>query len=164
MKPLIPKDSRGANTRTDNTTEKDANDHMKSAISILVVDDEAMMRSLLEKILTRDGYRVFTAADGEIALRILAQEKISIVISDLKMPNLNGFDLLKIVKEKYPRLGMIMMTAYGDTYTVKDALLLGADEYITKPFKSFEIALIVERVYWRITSDNTQTPAEQSGG
>jgi len=164
MKPLISHDSRGATTRTDRSIEKDANYNMKSAISILVVDDEAMMRSLLEKILTRDGYRVFTAEDGEVALRVLAEEKISIVISDLKMPNLNGFDLLKIVKKQYPRLGMIMMTAYGDTYTVKDALLLGADEYITKPFKSFEIALIVERVYWRITSENAQAPAEHTGG
>jgi DNA-binding response OmpR family regulator len=48
------------------------------------------------------------------------------------------------------------MTAYGDTYTVKDALLLGADEYITKPFKSYEISLVVERAYWRILSQTDQ--------
>jgi DNA-binding NtrC family response regulator len=68
---------------------------------------------------------------------------------------LNGFELLKIVKKDYPNIGMIMMTAYGDTYTVKDALLLGADEYITKPFKSHEISLVVERAYWRILSDSS---------
>ena len=137
---------------------------MKSAIDILVVDDEAMMRSLLDRILTRDGYKVHLASDGETALEVLERESISIVISDLKMPNLNGFDLLKIVKKQYPHVGMIMMTAYGDTYTVKDALLLGADEYITKPFKSFEISLIVERVYWRLTSERDQAPARPSGG
>jgi DNA-binding NtrC family response regulator len=164
MKSPISQDSRGASQRTNRTYERDAKDYMKSAISILVVDDEAMMRSLLEKILGRDGYRVFTAEDGEAALRVLSREKVSIVISDLKMPNLNGFDLLKTVKKQYPHIGMIMMTAYGDTYTVKDALLLGADEYITKPFKSFEIALIVERVYWRIASERSQTPAESAGG
>jgi DNA-binding response OmpR family regulator len=49
-------------------------------------------------------------------------------------------------------VAVIMMTAYGDTYTVKDALLLGADEYVTKPFKSFEISIVVERAYWRIMS------------
>ena len=53
-----------------------------------------------------------------------------------------------------------MMTAYGDTYTVKDALLLGADEYITKPFKSFEVSLVVERAYWRILSNSSKSSQE----
>lgn len=125
---------------------------MKSSITILVVDDEEMMRSLLTKILTRDGYKIVTAEDGQAALEVLSGQPVSIIISDIKMPRLNGFELLKAVKTKYPDIGMIMMTAYGDTFTVKDALLLGADEYITKPFKSFEISLIVERAYWRIVS------------
>lgn len=127
---------------------------MREEVSILVVDDESMMRDLLEKILTRDGYRVFTAQDGEVALEVLKKQNISIVISDLKMPRLGGFDLLKIVKKEYPRVGMVMMTSHGDTYTVKDALLLGADEYIVKPFKSFEISMVVERAYWRLLSQN----------
>jgi len=113
-----------------------------------------MMRDLLKKILTRDGYRVFTAQDGEVALEVLKKQNISIVISDLKMPRMGGFDLLKIVKKEYPRVGMVMMTSHGDTYTVKDALLLGADEYIVKPFKSFEISMVVERAYWRLLSQN----------
>lgn len=125
---------------------------MKTSITVLAVDDEPMMRSLLEKILTRDGYKIVTAEDGEAALKVLEAEAISIVISDIKMPKLNGFELLKVIKSKYPEIGVIMMTAYGDTFTVKDALLLGADEYITKPFKSFEISLVVERAYWRIMS------------
>ncbi len=125
---------------------------MKTSITVLAVDDEPMMRSLLEKILTRDGYKIVTAEDGEEALKVLEAQPVSIVISDIKMPKLNGFDLLKVIKSKYPEIGVIMMTAYGDTFTVKDALLLGADEYITKPFKSFEISLVVERAYWRIMS------------
>ncbi len=125
---------------------------MKNTITIMVVDDELMMRNLLEKILQRDGYKVVTAENVQKALEILNRDKIDIVISDMKMPEMNGFDLLKIVKKDYPHIGMIMMTAYGDTYTVKDALLLGADEYITKPFKSFEVSMIVERAYWRILS------------
>jgi len=126
---------------------------MKDNVSILVVDDEQMMRELLKKILTREGYKVSTAADGLDALDILREEGINLVISDMKMPGLDGFGLLKTVKEKYPQVGVIMMTAYGDTYTVKDALLLGADEYITKPFKSYEISLVVERAYWRLMSN-----------
>ena len=130
---------------------------MKSTITILVVDDEQMMRDLLSKILTRDGYNVLTAEDGQAALEVLEKSTVDLIISDMKMPRLNGFELLKVVKKDHPGIGIIMMTAYGDTYTVKDALLLGADEYITKPFKSFEVSLIVERAYWRILSASDKT-------
>lgn len=133
---------------------------MKQGITILVVDDEVMMRQLLEKILGREGYRVCSAADGEEALAVMGREEISIVISDLQMPGMSGYDLLKAIKKDYPQVGIIMMTAYGDTYTVKDALLLGADEYITKPFKSFEISMVVERAYWRLLSQSAQQAAE----
>jgi len=133
---------------------------MKQEIAILAVDDEPMMRQLLEKILTRDGYRVFSAADGEEALAFMAREEISIVISDLQLPGMSGFDLLKAIRKDFPEVGIIMMTAYGDTYTVKDALLLGADEYITKPFKSFEISMVVERAYWRLLSQSAQQAAK----
>ncbi len=130
---------------------------MKSSVSILVVDDEEMMRNLLERILSREGYKIKTAEDGLQALEVLKSEKIDIIISDMKMPRMNGFELLNVVKKEYPDIGVIIMTAYGDTYTVKDALLLGADEYITKPFKSYEISLVVERAYWRILSASGQT-------
>ncbi|MEW6050507.1 MAG: response regulator [Candidatus Zixiibacteriota bacterium] len=126
---------------------------------ILVVDDEAMMRALLEKILSRDGYQVLSATDGAAALEILKSQKVNLVISDIKMPRLNGFELLKAIKTDFPHISVIMMTACGDTFSVKDALLLGADEYITKPFKSYEIALVVERAYWRLLSAETLTNA-----
>lgn len=129
---------------------------MKSSISILIVDDEEMMRTLLDRILSREGYKIRSAEDGVVALEVLKAEKVDIIISDMKMPRMNGFELLKIVKKEYPKIGVIIMTAYGDTYTVKDALLLGADEYITKPFKSYEISLVVERAYWRILSASSQ--------
>jgi two-component system response regulator (stage 0 sporulation protein F) len=133
-------------------------------MTILIVADEAMMRSLLKKILTRDGYNVLAAASGTEALAMLDKEKVNIVISDLKMPEMDGFELLRRIKEKHPGIGIIMMTAYGDTYTVKDALLLGADEYITKPFKSFEISLVVERAYWRILSGCESSASHEDQG
>ena len=129
---------------------------MKNNISILAVDDETMLRDLLVKILAKEGYLVETAADGEEALEKLEKNSYHLLISDIKMPHVNGFELLRIVREKYPDMGVIIMTAYGDSYSVKDALLLGADEYITKPFKSFEINLIVERAYWRLLSGKTR--------
>lgn len=125
---------------------------MNKNISILVVDDEKLLRDLLVKILTKEGYAVDTAVDGEEALEKLGQNPYHLLISDIKMPRRSGFELLKEVKQKYPDMGVIMMTAYGDSFSVKDSLLLGADEYITKPFKSFEINLIVERAYWRLLS------------
>jgi DNA-binding response OmpR family regulator len=132
---------------------------MKSTVSILVVDDEEMLRNLLMKILSKEGYQVDAACDGEDAVEKLRQNTYSLLISDIKMPRLNGFELLKIAKRDYPTMGVIIMTAYGDSFTVKDALLLGADEYITKPFKSFEINLIVERAYWRqLSAAKSQSP------
>jgi len=135
---------------------------VKISVSILVVDDEEMMRNMLEKILSREGYQVKTAGDGLAALDLLKTEKINIIISDMKMPRMNGFELLEIVKKKQPDIGVIIMTAYGDTYTVKDALLLGADEYVTKPFKSYEITMVVERVYRKLQSKLSQVSNQQA--
>lgn len=133
---------------------------MKNNISVLIVDDEEMMRNLLEKILAREGYKIRTAEDGLAALEMQREEPSDIIISDMKMPRMNGFELLKEIKKDYPKTGTIIMTAYGDTYTVKDALLLGADEYLTKPFKSYELSMIVERAYWRILSTENQKEYE----
>jgi len=133
---------------------------MKNNISVLIVDDEEMMRNLLEKILSREGYKIKTAEDGLTALEMQREEPSDIIITDMKMPRMNGFELLKEIKKDFPKTGTIIMTAFGDTYTVKDALLLGADEYITKPFKSYELSMIVERAYWRILSIENQEEYE----
>ncbi len=125
---------------------------MKNGISILVVDDEPMLRDLLTKILTREGFRVDAAVDGEEAVEKMNREQYKLVVSDIEMPRMNGFELLKIIKRDFPETAVIMMTAFGDSSSVKDCLVLGADEYITKPFKSFEINLVVERAYWRLMS------------
>ncbi|MFH1688316.1 MAG: response regulator [bacterium] len=125
---------------------------MRSEVSILVVDGELIMRSLLEKILRREGFEVHSVQDGSTALEYLKQRPVNIVVTDMKMSPMDGLELVSCVKKQHPDIGVIIMTAYGDTYTVKDALLMGADEYITKPFKSYEISLVVERAYWRLLS------------
>ena len=122
---------------------------MKQDIKIMIVDDEAIMRNLLLKILEQEGYQITLAASCDEALEKLEHEDFELVLSDVKMPKTSGFELLKIIKKQKPQTAVIMMTGYGDAYTVKEALMLGADEYITKPFKSHEISLIVERAYWR---------------
>lgn len=133
---------------------------MKSATTVLVVDDEAMMRTLVEKILTREGYRVLLAGDGVEALEMLRTERVDIILSDMKMPRMDGFTLLKAVRAESPKTTFVIMTAFGDTYSVKDALLLGADEYLTKPFKSSEVSLVIERAYWRLQASKQAAEVE----
>ncbi len=127
---------------------------MKEDARILVVDDEAVMRNLLLKILEQEGYQITLASTYDEALASLNNKQFELVLADVKMPGQNGFDLLKEIKSNWPRTAVIMMTGYGDAYTVKEALMMGADEYITKPFKSHEISLIIERAYWRQMASN----------
>jgi len=136
---------------------------MKNTTTLLIVDDEPMMRDLLQRILCRDGYKLLLAKDGKEALAVLEKKPVDIIISDVRMPRLDGLELLKIVRTKYPRISVIIMTAYGDTYTVRNVLLLGADEYITKPFKSFEMSLVVQRAYWKLMSSKQQKMVRTSG-
>ena len=125
---------------------------MKEHAKILVADDEAMMRNLILKILESEGYQVTVVSSGNEAVEKLKAEKYDLLLTDVKMPGMTGFDLLKQVKVEWPEMAIIIMTGYGDAYSVKEALLLGADEYLSKPFKSQEVTLIVERAYWRLLS------------
>jgi DNA-binding NtrC family response regulator len=127
---------------------------MKEDAKILVVDDEAVMRNLLLKILEQEGYQITLASTYDEAIAHLNQKQFELVLADVKMPGKNGFDLLQDIKANWPRTAVIMMTGYGDAYTVKEALMMGADEYITKPFKSHEISLIIERACWRQMASN----------
>ena len=119
---------------------------------VLVVDSEGFLVDLIREFLESEGYQVALVSSGAEALEHLKKEKFDLLLSDVKMPGISGFDLLKKVKADYPDMAVIMMTGFGEAYTVKQALIDGADEYITKPFKNHEISLIVERAYWRLLS------------
>ena len=129
---------------------------MKEDAKILVVDDEAVMRNLLLKILEQEGYLIRLAGSYSEAIEKLEGESFELILADVKMPGKTGFELLQEVKQRWPQIGVIMMTGYGDAYTVKEALMMGADEYITKPFRSNEISLIIERAYWRQLASNKE--------
>ncbi len=122
---------------------------MKEEVQILVVDDEEMLRSLLTRTLEREGYSVATASGGKSAAEMLSKNRYQIMVSDVKMPEMNGFDLLKFAKARDPKMAVVMMTGFGDDFTVKEAIMLGADEYVMKPFKSADIVAAVERAWWR---------------
>ncbi|GAB4327893.1 MAG: hypothetical protein Kow0074_23470 [Candidatus Zixiibacteriota bacterium] len=132
---------------------------MKSRARVLIVDDEPLMRRLVRRILVKEGYCVVQASDVTEALAKMAKTRFDIVITDIYMPESDGFELLTATKEKYPDTGVIVMTGFGDPSTPDQARALGADEYITKPFNEREIEVIVERVCWRrmVAKRNTVT-------
>ena len=112
---------------------------------ILVVDDERSMRDFLSIMLKKEGYEVVTAENGGDALKTVQGEIFDLVISDVKMPELDGIDVLKAVKEVSPETVVIMITAFATTETAVEAMKLGAYDYIIKPFKVDEIKLIIRK-------------------
>jgi two-component system, NtrC family, response regulator AtoC len=112
---------------------------------ILVVDDEANLRRVLAAQLGRDGYEVHTAPDGEAALAFLREHHVDLVITDLRMPNLGGMDLLRAALRDQPELPVIILTAHGTVDTAVEALKTGAFDYISKPFDQDEVRLVVRK-------------------
>jgi DNA-binding NtrC family response regulator len=120
---------------------------------LLVVDDEANMRATLRANLERKDYSIMEAEDGVEALEVLSKNDIPLVVTDLKMPRMDGITLLKTMYEKYPHIKSIMITAHG---TVQDAVMatkLGAYDYITKPFDFNELESAVKRALASEESD-----------
>src|SRR3972149_3807765 len=116
---------------------------------VLVVDDEQAMREFLTMLLEKQGHRVITAADGEQALQLVAEQTPDLVISDLRMPNVDGIGLLAGVRKQPPELPVIRVPAYASSDSTIQAMRLGADDYITKPFRIEEIRLVVEKALAR---------------
>jgi len=119
---------------------------MEEQLSILVVDDETYMTEMLQTFFEMNNYKCRTAANGFEALDILDQDVIDIVITDMKMPKMNGLELLKKVKENYINTSAVIMTGFSEEYTTSEALNSGADGYITKPFRNKELLLILRRI------------------
>jgi two-component system, NtrC family, response regulator PilR len=116
------------------TTElqKSAPKKTESTPRVLVVDDERSMRELLSIVLRRDGYDVLIAEDGAAGLELLKRERVDILITDIRMPQMNGVDLLREAKRIAPDIVSIVMTAFATTETAVEALRLGAADYVTK--------------------------------
>jgi len=116
---------------------------------ILVVDDEKNLREFLEIMLQKDGYDVEVAPDGRVALEKLETTHFDLIICDVKMPSVDGIQVLKKAKESWADTEVIMITAYASTETAVEAMKQGALDYITKPFKVDEIRIIIERAFER---------------
>ncbi|MBI3359269.1 MAG: sigma-54-dependent Fis family transcriptional regulator [Nitrospirae bacterium] len=116
---------------------------------ILVVDNEKSMRDLLAIMLQKEGYFIDTADDGDTALAILAKDNFDLIITDIKMPRMNGVTLLHEAKAVSPETIVIMMTAYASTETAVEAMKEGAYDYLTKPFRLEEVSLIIQNALER---------------
>jgi nitrogen regulation protein NR(I) len=126
---------------------------------ILVVDDEPNLRRVLTAQLERDGYDVHTAEDGEQALDVIRDHHIDLVITDLRMPKLDGMELLRRVSALEDPMPVVMITAHGTVDTAVEALKTGAFDYITKPFDQHDVRTIVRKALR--TQDLSQTEASR---
>jgi len=113
---------------------------------ILIVDDNPHMCNLLADILEIFDCQGIKAKDGEEALGLLRRENFDLVITDLRMPNLGGMDLLKSIKEENSSLPVVVITAFGKSDTQKDVMAARADGYLAKPFKVNEIKDLLKRL------------------
>lgn len=101
---------------------------------ILVIDDEDIVRISCERILTPEGYEVKTTRNADDGFRMLQEECFDVVLTDLKMPDIDGIEVLRRIKQDWPEIEVIMITGYQTITTAVQAIKLGAFDYIEKPF------------------------------
>ena len=116
---------------------------------VLVVDDEEALRYLLSTELAAEGYEVETAGDGDEAIEAIRQKDYDIVLLDIKMPRVDGFEVLKFIKQNKPEIKVIMLTAYADVKNAIEALKLGASDFVSKPYDLEDILTSINRALGR---------------
>jgi signal transduction histidine kinase len=119
--------------------------------SILLIDDEGGIRKVLGISLADMGYKVFTADNGEEGLRIFRDEKPPIVLTDIKMPGMDGIELLRLIKEEIPDTEVIMITGHGDMELAIGSLKLEATDFVTKPINDEVLEIALKRAHERIS-------------
>jgi DNA-binding NtrC family response regulator len=113
---------------------------------LLVVDDEEALRTVLSSELTTEGYDVQAAADGQEAISELEKGTFDLVLLDIKMPRMNGFEVLKYVKEKHPKTKVVMLTGFADLKNALESKKLGAEDFVSKPYDLVDLLTTIERV------------------
>jgi DNA-binding NtrC family response regulator len=113
--------------------------------AILIVEDEAKMRRLLELNLGEDGFTTFSAGDAEAGLRLLRENSVDLVLTDLKLPGMNGLEFLQAVKRQNAALPVVVMTAFGTVETAVEAMKAGASDYVLKPFSLTEMRMVIHK-------------------
>ncbi|MDA0690929.1 MAG: sigma-54 dependent transcriptional regulator [Nitrospinae bacterium] len=126
---------------------------------ILVVDDESEMRVALETTLKREGYQPVSVQDGKAAWEKIEHESFDLIISDVKMPRMDGVELLRAVKQHSPKTIVIMMTAYGDIDNAVETMKVGAFDYLLKPFSAEILISTVNRAFLKEPETTARQPA-----
>jgi response regulator RpfG family c-di-GMP phosphodiesterase len=114
-------------------------------VNCLVVDDEPRLRQVLLHLMRTDGFRCFEAGNGVEALEILERQEVSLVMSDMRMPRMDGIELLKQIRARWPDTGVVMITAVADVEVAVSCLASGAMDYLTKPFHLEEVRARVKQ-------------------
>lgn len=130
--------------------------------NLLIVDDEQGMRQLLKIVFERVGHRVRAAENGRRALALLREEAAELIISDVKMPDMGGIELLRAARELLPEVAVVMMTAFATVETAREAFKLGADDFIQKPFDIEEMKILVSKILEKLAlrQENEQLKTE----
>lgn len=112
---------------------------------ILIIEDESKMRRLLELNLNEDGLSTLSAGDAESGLKLLAQNSVDLVVTDLKLPGMSGLEFLQAVKRQNVALPVVVMTAFGSVETAVEAMKAGASDYVLKPFSLTEMRMVIRK-------------------
>lgn len=128
---------------------------------ILLVEDETSIRKFIKTNLEREDYTVFEAASGEDGLEIAEQEKPDIVLLDIMLPGIDGFEVCDRLRKSFPNLGIIMLTAKAEDYDKIMGLQSGTDDYLTKPFNPTELTLRIKSLERRLIGDAVDEKEER---
>jgi DNA-binding NtrC family response regulator len=141
---------------------------MKDRASILIVDDEEVVRRSHLRSLAETGCHAEAAADGSEALKVLEQHSFDVILLDLRMPGLNGMDVLKTIKERWPDSEVVVITGYPTIESAKEAVRLGAHDYIAKPVGPEDVIRAANEAWtqkrWAMHSDRKDREADDLVG
>ncbi len=132
-------------------------------IGILVVDDELIVRESFAQWFREDGYRVDSAEDAIVTLRKLQEQRWNIILLDIKMPGMDGIELLQRIREANKNIAIIIITAYASVESAVKALKIGAYDYITKPINPDDLDLLIRKALKEQELDSASTSLKEGG-
>lgn len=134
----------------------------EETFSLLFVDDEQNILSSLKRTFFDEGYILHAANSGENALSLMVKTKVHAALIDLKMPDMDGLTLLKEIKDRYPAAMVLMITGHGSIKDAVEAIRLGAEDFIEKPFVSESLMAKVKSLFerWQLKTENTRLKQE----
>ena len=119
---------------------------MSSKYAVLVVDNEESLRRVLGEQLEEEGYDVSTASDGDVAIQLVHEKQFDLVLLDINMPRVTGFEVLKFIKCHHPGIKVVMLTGYSDLRNAVESKRLGADDFLSKPYDLMDLFASMQRV------------------